>query len=289
MRTNVVQRLIATQTLAIAAAVVLAPASPIRITLLNAAIAGPQSEQFDVASIRPRQSPLGRNEGGLRYTPGKVASDGGVTAQQLIAEAYHVTPYQVSGGPGWINSDVFEVEAKTSMPAAGCTGAVCAPTVEIRSMLQALLADRFHLSIRRETREIPIYVLVVGNNGPKPGLRRLKEGEGPAVSRAFQRTTATDFGGHAGGRALRLNGISMPLFAEAIGALSSADGLGPTLLGRPVLDRTNFQERYDATIAWRDDGDFIPALQDELGLTLRSARSAMEIIVIERVERPSAN
>ena len=77
----------------------------------------------------------------------------------LIAEAYHVSNFQISGGPRWIDADRYDVEAKVG-------GDVLPSTGQLRAMLQKLLEDRFALRVRHETKEIPVYALVTGKGDP---------------------------------------------------------------------------------------------------------------------------
>src|SRR5260370_11687319 len=121
--------------------------------------AQPQSPaSFEVASIKLHPGPITLSSDpairGARVTA--TAS----TLRDLITSAYHVRYDQLSGGPGWMSSEHYDVEAK-----AEGDGAL---TVErMRPLLQALLAERFQLKIRRETREVPTYALLVNKNGPK--------------------------------------------------------------------------------------------------------------------------
>jgi hypothetical protein len=132
----------------------------------------PKPLEFDAASIKPYSGgdgggrnggigggpPLDTGGGGLRFTPGRVASaPNGVTARRMILEAFHLTQYQLSGGPGWLDTDRFALEAK----------AEGADENQLRQMLQTLPAERFKLVGHRETREMAVYALLVGKNGTK--------------------------------------------------------------------------------------------------------------------------
>jgi uncharacterized protein (TIGR03435 family) len=142
-------------------------------------------------------------------------------------------------------------------------------------MLQQLLADRFALRLHRETKEITIYSLIVGKNGPK-----LKEGgsAGPYLSRPSP-------GRLAGQRA------SMSSLASALAGN----------LGRPVIDNTGLKGGYDFSLEWTADAapDAVPAdtsgpslftaLQDQLGLRLESKKAPIEVLIIDRAEKPSPN
>ncbi len=253
------------------------PASIARIGLLAVALcpAYPQTTEkplsFDVASIKPYSSPGGGGGrgapdgappappppggGGLRFTPGRVVSVPiGVSARKLILEAYHLTPTQLSGGPGWLDSDRFSLEAK----------AEGADESQLRQMLQTLLAERFKLVVHPATKEMPVYALVVGKNGTK--LREWKDGD-PLPA----------FGGANNFRDLG----TMQHFADF---LSNADSVG-----RPVLDKTGLKGVYVFYVEWGADQDFLPALQQQLGLKLEAQKSPVDILTIDHIKKPISN
>ena len=99
----------------------------------------PAAVAFEIASIRPLPASGGAGCGALTFTPGRVA--GTVTAQQIILEAYQLSPRQLSGGPSWLGS-------RASTPA---------DKDQLRLMLQTLLAERFQLAVQRTTKEMPVY------------------------------------------------------------------------------------------------------------------------------------
>ena len=115
---------------------------------------------FDVASIKP--APSGATERSLTHKPGARLTTANATVKQLIFQiflAYQVMPFQVSGGPSWVESDGFDIEAKAADPKA--------TQEQFRRMIQTLLADRFQLKFHRTTRELPVYALVQAKNGTK--------------------------------------------------------------------------------------------------------------------------
>ena len=236
---------------------------------------------FEVISIKPMKAAAGsvRSEPGLRFLPGRVESSPvGVTAQQLIVEAYQLTEHQLAGAPGWVGSDRFTLEAKTEAHA---------DKNEIRSMLQTLLAERFKLVASRGTRDMRVYALTVRKGGPGPTRYRVKtEAEAPASS-GFQKADAA-LSSHTGGRAAAFMGTTMEVFARSLSELRGAQP-GSSLLGRPVVDKTGLQGLFNLRLTWNDDDDFMTALQDELGLKLESQQAPMDILTIDRVERPTAN
>jgi len=216
---------------------------------------------------------------------------------------------EVLGGPKWIDADMYDISAK----AAGAT------PYWLRSslMLQALLEDRFQVKVRTEGRETSVYALTVIRNDPR--LKHSAEGsctpmdwdhppqppsQDPAAMRAFfassQKTCGSVSGGRNGPNAvLNMYGVSMADFA----------GWGlPARVGRPVVDRTALTGLFDIHLEYspdtalpqRPDGArpeapvdekprIFQALQDQLGLKLTPDKAPIEVIVIDRAERPSEN
>jgi uncharacterized protein (TIGR03435 family) len=226
------------------------------------ALASGQTLAFEVASVKrtPADAPPGSQS---KLDPGHVTFTG-VTLQALIRRAYDVKGYQISG-PDWINTERYEISAK--FPAKYGVD-------QIVVMLQNLLAERFKLTIRRDTREMPVYALVLG----KGGLKNAKETElGPGgISTNPGKMTATK--------------INMARLAEALS----------NRVDRPVIDMTGLNGIYDLTLEWAPDqtatsdngptADIYTALQQQLGLRLESRKAPMELLVVERAERtPTEN
>jgi uncharacterized protein (TIGR03435 family) len=153
-------------------------------------------------------------------------------------------------------------------------------------MVQALLADRFQLKFHRETREIPVYVLTVAKSGHKMKVRT--EGDGGAPG------------------SMLFRGANLPGRNTSIAML--AGGLQKVVLDRPILDKTGLSGRFDFDLAWRPDAtqfggrggtlpaaadpdrpDIFTALQEQLGLKLDATRGPGEVIVVDKVEKPSDN
>ena len=217
---------------------------------------------FEVASIKLNTSGAGGGypelaPGGRRFT----------ATNQLIVElvmfAYDVSPLQISGIP--IDFSHF--------PERYDIGATCEQPMtkeQLPQMLQALLAERFHLSVHREMREQPVYALILGKGGAK--LRETShEGERPG---------------------LRQNGHSFTFtnaaMSNLVGVLSQLTG------GRKVLDRTGLSGKYDFTLSYAPDSgdaaDGLPdsvftALREQLGLNLEAQKSQVEFIVVDRLDR----
>jgi len=224
--------------------------------LLSSAIVGAQApSSFDAASIKPNNS--GARAGGVRSTPGRMVASN-ATARMLLQEAYNVKAYQLSGGPGWSESDRYDVEAKAN---AGDT------EDEMRSMLQRLLAERFKLTVHRETKEMQVYIIAVAKSGFK--LHELKPGD-PAPAPAPPKEGAV-------GTIVRTGPIS------DLAAILT----GP--MGVPVLDRSGLQGKYFFDVAWGPDQDMVTAVQEKLGLRLESQKAPIDLVVIDHIEKPDAN
>jgi uncharacterized protein (TIGR03435 family) len=216
--------------------------------------------EFEVASVKP-QAP-GDTRGSIGPSPGAFIAYG-IPLKVLIEIAYHVKDYQISGGPEWIGTDHYDVSAKAP---AGFI-----PTgQQMQPMLQALLADRFHLKLHRETRELPAFALVVGKGGPK--------------------LTASTF---ADSRISIGNGI---FTGQKIDMAGLADALAMES-DRTIVDRTGLAGQFDVTLKWNPDAadqdlsttSLFTAIQEQLGLRLEATKAPVEILVIESVQKASVN
>jgi len=233
--------------------------------------------KFEVASIKPSSSADRRLL--FNVQPGGRVTIANFNLKRLIEEAYNIKDFQISGGPGWIASDPYDITAKAE-------GA--ANYDQLRLMLQSLLAERFQLVMHRDTREMPTYALVIDKNGPK---FKESSGSGPGMMRIR--------------RGLLVN--------QQIPISELADQLA-RFLGRTVLDKTGLAGKYDLKLEWQPDENQIAmfqamgvpegfgapapdaqgpslfaALQEQLGLKLESQKGPVEVFSIERVERPSEN
>jgi uncharacterized protein (TIGR03435 family) len=235
--------------------------------LVTATLAAQPS--FEVASIKPSDPD----------TPLKVDFAAGgrlivthATLRFLIKIAYDISDDQISGGPGWINSTRFDAQGKPPNATGGN------PETHLR--LQRLLADRFQLEMRKESKPMQIFALVAAKNGQKmkrdssPGDPELKTGSGRGV------LTATR--------------VDMPALARFLSE-------GQT--GRPVTDMTGLQGKFDFRLEWTPDSSLgapaapvdpggisiFTALQQQLGLRLDPRTGASDYFVVTRAELPSAN
>jgi uncharacterized protein (TIGR03435 family) len=233
---------------------------------------GAQSPAFDAASIKAAQP--GARGYSIRPLPGRVSAEN-VTLKLLIAEAYAVHDFQVSGGPKWIDADRYDVEAKAS-------GDAPPARKQLRAMLQSLLADRFGLTVRHETREMPVYFLEAAKGGPR--VQTPKRPGAPVGFRIFQR------------RQITAENAPLENLTEAL----------TWLVGKPVLDRTGLQGSFDYQLDWSPDDlqlqsleapaqydgnapSLGTALQRQMGLKLVPQTGPVDLIAVEHAERPSAN
>lgn len=200
--------------------------------------------------------------------------------KELIEGAYAIEDYQISGGPKWMASPGFDVEAKSDGPA---------DRAQLLLMLQSLLADRFKLAVHRETRELLVSALVAGKNGPN--FRRLTAKE---VS-CFPLCEGSAKINHVRYR-------DLPSLAAYLTRLSSWPGWS----GRPVIDRTGLNGDFDIDLdmskimAAAAEENAPPTnasiydatvtfIEDNLGLKLQPQKAPIAILVVDRAEKPSGN
>ncbi len=243
----------------------------VRLTVLTGLAVTAAFEQppltFEVASVKLHPLPYQfvRSE-----TSGSRATWEAYGLEGLIMEAYRVESYQISGGPAWLPTDRFDINAKAS-------GDGMLTGDQKREMLRALLEDRFHLKVHRETREQPIYSLVIAKGGPK--LKASSADEQPSVTLESK-----------GQRVEML--FSKWDLTRLAGQISANEG-------RKVVDKTGLSGEYDFTLSYVDDRravggqqdgpSLFTALQEELGLKLVSQKGPVEVLVIDHADKPSEN
>ncbi len=249
------------------------------IFILCVSAATAQAQKFEVASIKP-SAPT--EQGILAHYPGARLRTTGMTMKYLIEYAYSITDRQLLGGPDWLDSIRFDIDAKPE-PAAVDKPDPGEPenSQRIRTMLRALLADRFHLQIRSDQKELPVYDLVVAPGGPKME----KNSDQP-----YTMTNRTNGVVRAAGQAKWgfTKTTMSQLAADLSGQVAAVD------LGRQVIDKTNLAGEYDFILKWTADPKFdgppiFTAIQEQLGLKLQPDKAPVEVMVIDHLEQPSAN
>ena len=195
----------------------------------------------------------------------------------------------IEGGPSWINSEFYFVEAKTERAAS--------PAAMRGPMLQALLEERFHLKVHRETREVPVYALTVTKKGPK--LHPTLAGSCGSAAFAPCRSYQVLPGKGLNGRMADWYGMSLDEFVKIL-PMCGVD--------RPVINRTGIAGTFDFHLEFaaagtapeqhRDDGDLsgpiapsvADALEDQLGLKLESKKVSVDFLVVDKAEKtPTEN
>ncbi|MBI4907570.1 MAG: TIGR03435 family protein [Acidobacteria bacterium] len=289
---RIASRLTATRKILLAAAGIAAVAAPVLVGLWHVPSAGAQSEGklvFEVASIK-RMNPDALGVGPRPLAPG-VTPGGGIRSfvpiLNVICWAYRIDAAQLSGGPSWVRSERYAIVAKPEKFEAPDDPSARLSQRErdeqTRERMKALLADRFRMAVRTETKEAEVYVLSVARGGHK--LRPDPEGRG-GVRRGA--------------------GV-----IEGFGAPVSFLPVSLTMeLGRPVLDETAIDGRFKFKLEFRPEGvdvrralaaageavadddprpSIFTAIKNQLGLELQSRKGPVRSVVIERIERPTEN
>jgi uncharacterized protein (TIGR03435 family) len=247
---------------------------------------------FEIVSIKPNKS--GGTIGGVRPQPGGRFVMVNSPIARLIRIAYPSMSPELIGAPAWVASERYDVEAR-----AGAQ-----PTAkEMESMLRAMLADRLKFVAHFESREQAVYALVVGRADERPaaGLRPatldyvefVERRPASGLNLPPRANGAPPCGLLSDGRKLTSGGITMAQLIQNISPFA----------GRVIIDKTALGGYYEFTLEYAaqpgnaagvpDPADDRPsiftALQEQLGLSLQSQRAPVEVLVIDRIERPTPN
>jgi len=255
--------------------------------------------QFEVASIKPA-APDARGMY-FRTTPGGTLNITNMSLKEMIIFAWRIQPYQLSGGPPWLDSLRFDVTAKPeNNPKQD----------ELRAMLKALLADRFQLTTHQESKELPIYALVLARKDGKlgPSLPEAKDGGCTTPDPTQPRTPPEP--GKAPPRYCGNMMMGMRTLTIISGPVGNMVPMLARMLGRTVIDKTGLTGKYDVSLEWTPDeaqlamlppdvprpapsempGPTIyTALQEQLGLKLEAQKGPVDVLIIDRAEKPTAN
>jgi uncharacterized protein (TIGR03435 family) len=247
---------------------------------------------LEVATVRP--SDPAKEHLGLYWRQPDGFKCEGTTLRGMIGNAYGVPSSVkglVQGGPAWMLSDAFDVQVKVDPPTVARWSKLSQQAVdeERRSVLRELLAERFQLKLHREPREMAALALTVVRGGSKL-QPPVEETNLPAD---VPKSRINFYGrGHMQGHFATLGNLSRSLAGE------------PEIAGRPVVDKTGLTGLYDFTLHWAsfdpgpaaaptDPGEQGPslftALEEQLGLKLKSEKEQIEVIVVDTVEKPSEN
>ena len=259
---------------------------------------------FEVASVKINKS--GGANRFIQPQPGGRLNVTNMPLRNLIAFAYQVRIFQVDGGPNWIDSVGFDIVAKA--PGEVSSVSPGQPS-EYQMMLRRLLADRFKLVVRDETREVPIYTLTLarsdGRLGPRitpsttdcQALMKAASGRGGGPGPVIDQAKVT-CGARIGVGRMEIGGFPIRELATSL----------TMLLQRPVVDRTGLNGNFDASMTFTpeplpgvpalptgpqatpvdpDAPSIFTALQEQLGLKLESTRGLQPLLVIDRAEMPA--
>jgi uncharacterized protein (TIGR03435 family) len=235
-----------------------------------------QPVAFEVASVKRNTS--GAGAWNINPRPGGRLAISNAPLDAVIRFAFQLREFQLLGGPGWMRSDRFDIDAAAD-------GDV--PFARLRTMLQALLAERFSLVTHRETRELPVHALVLLRPDGRLGtsLQRsdydctAARGDTPPKPALASNRPVCGIIGNDGS----LVGGSVPM-AMIVNALAEP-------LNGIVVDKTGLAGGFDFEVRWSDaDGPSLStAVQEQLGLKLESQRGPVDVLIVDRVEQPSEN
>ena len=251
--------------------------------LLAAVAASAQQPAFEVASIRRNTS--GDNGTRVGYSGGRYTMTNGAIVN-VIRSAYPSQVSEMIGAPSWVSSERYDISAVTEDPNA-----------PLRPMLQTLLADRFKLAAHYETQERPVYSLLLARADGRlgPALRKSTvDCDAVAAANRVGRTLevappangAPPCGMMAGGGSIRAGGMSLSVLVSNLA--------GPA--GRPVVDKTGLTGNYEFVLSYNpqpgaerpsDQPSVFTALEEQLGLKLQADRAPLEVLVLDRIERPT--
>jgi uncharacterized protein (TIGR03435 family) len=226
--------------------------------------------QFEVASLKPSQP--GAQGVVLHAAPGNrryIATNENL--KEMLVVTYRLRFDQVSGGPGWMATDHWDINAEAERPSSG---------EEFQVMLRNLLKERFKLEMHFETKERPVYVMSVDKAGMKMTPHEIGSGGDRRIDQTGSLKWTAKF-------------VPMDYFAWLLS----------TRVGRPVVDRTGLKGTYDFTLSWtpglsaqQPDAavdspgpGIVEAVQKQLGLKLEPQRAPVEFLVIDHAEKPAEN
>jgi uncharacterized protein (TIGR03435 family) len=233
---------------------------------------------FDVVSIKSLNGTARSRTPGPQQSRGRFAR-AAATLRQLVQYAYDMQPSQVTGGPAWVSTSRFQVDARTERTTT---------PAQMRAMVRHMLAERFALKAHADVRERPIYRMVVDRRDGKlgPAIYRIDD-----VECGGNNPQPCHLAVWSGG--LESWGMGLPQLAATLFNSSQTTGLD-----RPVIDQTGLTGMFGFTLMFSsfdtvphvsDNPSIFTALREQLGLKLERARGPVELLVIDSVEQPTPN
>ncbi len=320
-----------------------AVAAPVVFDLLQATQIRAQAQNpvgiapgFDAVTIKPNRTralmPGFRRMHAAVFKPDRFMATN-FTLRELIQLAYGVPDSQILAVPDWLDSEKYDVEAKLGSSAVDELNKLSPDQLKLnlerQGMLQALLVDRFKLTLHHETKEVPAYVLVIAKDGPKLTENTYRNGvtgpDGLVYGKDGPKLTENTYrNGVTGPDGLVYGGVPGVFFTGPHQLSGRRTRLGPFVgllsgqLGRPVVDKTGLTGVYDFTLDWLaplrtpesapsilkavpeheealtkvhaiETASLIEAVSEQLGLELNLQTAPVEILVIDHIEKPSEN
>jgi uncharacterized protein (TIGR03435 family) len=242
---------------------------------------------FEVAAIKLNQSGSGSSDSNTKN--GRFIATNVSLKNLMEYEAYGIPGSRILEGPKWLGSTRFDIEAKMDDSEADHLRTLdhSQRRLETQAMFQKLLADRFKLAVHWETRELPVYALIVAKKGSK--LQPTKETSQGSGTSSHNSQSGSQF---------TAKGVTLPELAEALTQELFRE------LGREIVDKTEIKGRYDLTLNWTPDAGAVTdgaastadsgpglftAIQEQLGLKLEPAKAPVQVLVIDHAEMPSEN
>ena len=273
--------------------------------ILAVRLVAAQEPAFDVASIRPNQTPSQRSE--IQLTPTGRFTATGTPPKSIILRAHGLIDAQLIGAPKWLSEERYDIDARVAVAPAGGPDSLL-------PHIRALLVDRFKLKAHPDTRELPAYALTFARRDRALGAQMrptqtdctrastltveevragVREGWPPCGMVYLVNFTTTTPAGNAVKLRVRRSGITMQALATAL----------QTTVDRPVVDQTGLDGRYDVEYSFTPqpptpgvESAFGPeaptlfvALEEQLGLKLESRRMNVPVLVVDSIERPTEN
>jgi uncharacterized protein (TIGR03435 family) len=227
---------------------------------------------WDVVSVKARDpnEPSNSQSTGMK---GRQYTMTNRTVETMLLFAYGMNKTQLVGGPSWIEKDRWDVQGVPNIPGH--------PNLKQAQILtRKVLEERFGLKVHKETKEMAVYAISVAKGGEKMSRSVGDPNGGPDYNESSNSTQVT----------MSMTNISMGEFAPDLG----------DFLDRPAVDQTGLTGRYDFQLKWTSDESRAPtdstappglftAIQQQLGLKLEPAKAPVELLIVDAVQRPSAN
>jgi uncharacterized protein (TIGR03435 family) len=252
----------------------------------DAAAQTSQAPSFDVASIRQHISSTGDHNSIYNDPRESHLRIVNLSLKDVLQYAYGMPKSQIIGGPSWLDNTMFDIDAKSDASVDAELHALPSQEARLRKqlMVQTLLRDRFQLIAHTETRQLPLFALVVAKNGPifKPSTANgTTINTGTATGASYIHEQGSDH--------------TLDLLARALAEQ----------LGRVVLNRTGIDGRFDLVLRWTPDDrpppmlngqpdpnappDIFTAIKEQLGLKLEPGKGPVPVLVIDHIAMPSEN